>query len=216
MKAKDKKFVEMILAHSGALRRFALSLCRNEPDADDLVAETVMKAYENYAKLKDKSKMKQWLFKILANRYITCYRMGKRFVNTSIKFEDESFSLFEALEKSTFTEGGNPEKDFINMIAQEKIEAAISSLPVEYKTALILCEIEEMSYAEISVILKIPIGTVRSRIARARNILQKKLWLLAKEMGIRSAIRIKKKPGYICTCGEEESINLQAESVSAQ
>lgn len=216
MKAQDKKFVEMIMAHSGALRRFALSLCRNEPDADDLVAETVMKAYVSYAKLKDESKMKQWLFKILANHYITCYRAGKRFVSINIKSEDDSFSLFEALEKSTFTEGGNPEKDFINIVAQEKIEAAINSLPVEFKAALILCEMEEMSYAEIAVILKIPIGTVRSRVARARNILQKKLWLLAKEMGISSAIKAKKKPGYVCTCGEEEIINLQAESFSAQ
>jgi RNA polymerase sigma-70 factor (ECF subfamily) len=215
-KGHDKKFVEIILSHAVELRRFAISLCRNEFDADDLVAETVMKAYESYAKLRDKSKVKQWLFRILANKYISVYRVNKRYVNGTGKSDDESFSLFEALENSSFTDEGNPEKDFINMLTREKIEDAVNFLPVDYKTALILCEMEDLSYAEIAVILKVPIGTVRSRIARARNILQKKLWLQAQEMGIQKVKKEKKVSGYVCTCGKEETVNLEADFISAK
>ena len=66
---------------------------------------------------------------------------------------------------------------------------------------------EDFSYAEISVILKVPVGTVRSRISRARTILQKKLWLQAQELGIRTSKAPKQKEGYVCTCGKEENLS---------
>lgn len=208
---KKKSFSNVVLTHVGALNRFALSLCKNNFDADDLVSETILKAFENFLKLKDESKTKQWLFRILNNQFISNYRSKKNFVeiesvgNENNHHESETFSLFESIATSDFAEEGNPEKKFISKLRQQDIQHAIDKLPVEYKQVLILCDMEEFSYAEISEILKIPIGTVRSRIARARIILQKKLWMHAKELGIKKTKIVQVKKEYTCTCGEEET-----------
>jgi RNA polymerase sigma factor (sigma-70 family) len=202
-------FAKVILEHSVALKRFALSLCKNDFDADDLVSETVVKAFENFHRLRDQSKIKQWLFRILNNQFISTYRHNKKFVELKNTEEgntdnDFSFSLFEELAKSNFVEESTPEKKFISKLTQENIQHAINELPGEFKQALTLCDMEDFSYAEIAAIIKVPVGTVRSRIARARTILQKKLWLQAQELGIRKSKTLKAKKDYTCTCGEEE------------
>jgi len=206
---KKKKFSKIVLKHFSALNRFAFNLCKNNFDADDLVLETMLKAYENFTRLKDESKMKQWLFRILHNQFISNYRSRKFFVEIESWNENrndhlETFSLFEALATSDFVDEGNPEKKFISTLTLQQIKKAISELPEEFRAALMLCDIEDFSYAEISGILKVPIGTVRSRIARARTILQKKLWLHAKELGIKKTKTIQAKKEHICTCGKEE------------
>jgi len=207
---KKKIFSAIILTMVGSLNRFAFSLCKNNFDADDLVSETILKAYENFSRLKDESKIKQWLFRILNNQFISTHRSRKKFVeidnigNENYDQDLETFSLFEAIAKSDFVAEGNPEKQFISKLTGIQIEKAISELPEEFRAALILCDTEDFSYAEISGILKIPIGTVRSRIARARIILQKKLWIHARELGIKKSKTIQVKKEYTCTCGEEE------------
>lgn len=208
---KRKEFSKIVLAEVGALNRFAFSLCKNNFDADDLVSETIVKAYENISKLKDETKTKQWLFRILNNQFISNYRSRKKFVEIENSEHEnhnhvlETFSLFEAIAKSNFVGEGNPEKKFISKLTQQDIQHAIDQLPEEFRTALMLCDMEEFSYAEISEILKVPIGTVRSRIARARIILQKKLWLHAKELGIKKSKTVQQKAEYTCTCGEDDS-----------
>jgi len=207
---KKEKFSRVVLIHFGALRRFAISLCKNNFDADDLVSETLMKAFENFSRLKDESKTKQWLFRILNNQFISNFRIQRTITDIHpvqpefYQDDSDSFSLFEVIAKSDFVEGGNPEKKFISMLTQHQIDSAIRELPEEFRDALILCDVEAFSYAEISQILKVPIGTVRSRISRARNILQKKLWLQAQELGIKTSKTPKEKTGYTCTCGKEE------------
>ena len=208
---KKKKFTTIVLKHFSALKRFAFSLCKNEFDADDLVSETILKAYENFVRIKDESKIKQWLFRILNNQFISNYRSRKKIVmienrqNENSNHDLKTFSLFEAVAKSDFVEEGNPEKKFISKLTQKQIENAVSELPEQFRVALMLCDMEDFSYTEISQILKVPIGTVRSRIARARNILQKKLWLQARELGIKISKTPKQKVEYTCTCGKEEN-----------
>lgn len=207
--SKKQLFSKIVLAEVEALNRFALSLCRNSFDADDLVSETILKAFENFSQLKDEGKTKQWLFRILNNQFISNYRNRKKFVeiengeNENSNQDLETFSLFEAIAKSDFVAEGNPEKKFISKLTQLQIEKEVSELPEEFRVALILCDIEDFSYAEISEVLKIPIGTVRSRIARGRTILHKKLWLLAEELGIKTTKAIQKEKEYVCTCGKE-------------
>jgi RNA polymerase sigma factor (sigma-70 family) len=120
---------------------------------------------------------------------------------------DLSFSLFEQIGGSSFTDQATPEKSFINKITREKIHEAINELPEGFRTALLLCDVEDFSYAEIASITKVPVGTVRSRIARARNLLQQKLWIQACEMGIKVK---QEEHGHVCTCGNEEieSLNI--------
>ena len=163
-----------VLANVSALHRFALSLCQNRQEAEELVSETVVKAFESREQIKDEDKIKQWLFRILNNGFISNYRKARsRRILASTRQADPSFSLFEQIGMSSFTDGGTPEKSFINKITREKIHEAIQELPEEFKATLVLCDAHDFSYAEIASITQVAIGTVRSRIARARNLLQK-------------------------------------------
>jgi RNA polymerase sigma-70 factor, ECF subfamily len=197
-----------VLTNISALQRFAFSLCQNKQEAEDLVSETVVKAFENRGQIESEAKIKQWLFRILNNLFISNYRKTKN--HRTVDFPDlsnSSFSLFEQVELSSFTDGGTPEKNFISKITKEKIYEAISGLPEEFRVTLVLCDINEFSYAEIAAITQVAIGTVRSRIARARNLLQRKLWQYANELGIKSKQNEKGKE-HVCTCGKEEPKNI--------
>lgn len=199
---KNEIFTQEVLINIPALNRFAFSLCQHVEEAEELVGETIVKAFENRNQLKDDAKIKQWLFRILNNVFISNYRKNnkQRIINFSGK-ADISFSLFKQVASSSFTDGGTPEKSFINKITKEKIHQAINELPELFRVTLVLCDIDEFSYAEIAAITQVSIGTVRSRIARARSLLQKKLWSYAGEFGIKAS---QKEPEHVCTCGEEE------------
>ncbi len=213
---RKSAFAGIVPEHFGALKRFALSLCRNEEDANDLVAGTFLKAYEKFFTIKDERKMRQWLFRIMNNHFVSNLRSRKNLVSLDAvesgngSSEADSFSLFEAIAKSNFVESGTPEKEFISKLTMIEIETAIGELPVEFRQAFVLCDVDEFSYSEISAILNVPVGTVRSRISRARSALQQKLWLQAREMGIRKAEKILPKSEYTCNCGSEESIEKTA------
>jgi RNA polymerase sigma-70 factor (ECF subfamily) len=197
-----------VLANISALHRFAFSLCQTKQDAEELVAETVVKAFENRHHLRDKEKIKQWLFRILNNVFISNYRKTKNRRNIGLPdHTDLSFSLFKQVGTSSFTDRGTPEKSFINKITKEKIHQAINELPEEFRTTVVLCDVDEFSYAEIAAITQVAIGTVRSRVARARNLLQKKLWIYAEELGITAK---QKEKDHVCTCGEEniKTVNI--------
>lgn len=196
---------EEVLQNISALQRFAFSLCQSKHEAEELVSETVVKAFENRRQLKQEEKIRQWLFSILNNVFISSYRKAKNRQTVKLPgLSDLSFSLFEQVGASTFMDGGTPEKTFIHKITREKIHEAIDELPEEFRITLVLCDVDGFSYAEIASITNVAIGTVRSRIARARNLLQKKLWFYAGELGIKASGKVKE---HICTCGEEETIN---------
>jgi RNA polymerase sigma-70 factor, ECF subfamily len=208
---RKEEFTKVVLGNIPALNRFAYTLCRNLSESEDLVSETVVKAFEKFDSLKDERKTKPWLFKILRNQFITNFRKNKKLISFTTMpgvsgNGDESFSLFEAIGQTDFVQEGNAEKNFIAKITRQQIQSAINELPDDFRTALILCDIEDFAYTEISQILKIPVGTVRSRIARARNILQKKLWQQARELGISNTVKTKPKDDHICTCGKEEEL----------
>lgn len=195
-------YTEEVMKHAGGLMRFALSLCHNQHNAEDMVAETVLKAYENFAGLKDHSKLKSWLYKILYNHFVSMCRKNSRMREVNmIETDGDSFSLFEKL---TATGTEDPEKSFLQKLTADSVQKAIEELPLIFKQALILSDMEQFSYNEISKILDVPVGTVRSRIARARQQLEKSLWQLALEMGISK--RSSSKQPYVCTCGKEEPI----------
>jgi RNA polymerase sigma factor (sigma-70 family) len=207
---KKERFTEAVLENISALNRFAYSLCQNISESEDLVSETVVKAFEKFEELKDPKKLKQWLFRILRNQFISNYRKSRRVIalnnfQTEMSNGEESFSLYEAIGSTDFVNKGNAEKQFISKITEQQVQSAINQLPPDFRVALSLCDIEDLSYYEISQLLKIPIGTVRSRIARARAILQKKLWACANDLGINTAKVKEQKDDHICTCGKEET-----------
>jgi RNA polymerase sigma-70 factor (ECF subfamily) len=147
----------------------------------------------------------------LNNLFISNYRKIKNRKTIDLpELSDPSFSLFDKVEMSSFTDGGTPEKDFVSKITKEKIYEAINELPEEFRITLVLCDVNDFSYAEIAAITQVAIGTVRSRIARARNLLQKKLWQYASELGISAK---EKEKDYVCTCGKEEGQTINTVTV---
>ena len=201
-KTQHDEFKKAILNCLDDLYRFALSICREKENAEDLVSETVLKALENKNKLKDKTKIKQWMLRVLSNSFIDERRKAKRHQKVSLEKNNngsEMFSLYEKLTHSTFTDNSTPEIKLIQKFSSEKIQSAIKQLPEVFRIAFVLCDVEELSYQEIASTLKINVGTVRSRIARARSMLQKTLWRHAQETGIK--IKAKKlKKEIECDC----------------
>jgi RNA polymerase sigma-70 factor (ECF subfamily) len=195
---KDEKYElrRLITPHISSLNKIAMLLCRDRDKAEDLVAETLLKVCENIHRLKDKLKFKSWVFRILNNTFISNYRNEK---NMNLISLDENVLSSKNIDTNTLgTWGSNPEKYLINKLLDEDIRKNINLLPEEFRMTVILCDIENLSYKEISVITRVPVGTVRSRLSRGRSILQKKLHHAAKEMGRVSKKKSSKEEVCIC------------------
>ena len=164
----------------------AVRLCRDRTDGEDLVADAVAKAWEALPSLRDHTAFRGWVFQILTNAYLSQYRSAqtKAAVEPVGTGEDE-FSLFERLHQPILLWWGNPEQDFLTGLLREDLTRAIDALPDPFRTVVVLVDVREMSYREVSDLLEVPIGTVRSRLARGRSLLQQSLWDNAREAGLR-------------------------------
>lgn len=164
----------------------ALRLTRNPADAEDLVAEAVMKAWAHFGQLADRRCFHKWLLRILANTFVSNRRRIPPEAE-ALDIDDEGchFSLFEKMHQPFLLWWSNPEQELINKMLREDIEAAIDEIPTVFRTVLILVEINGQSYAEAAEALGLPIGTVRSRLSRARCLLQQALWEQAQDAGLR-------------------------------
>ena len=169
---KDRVFEKELLPHIDALKTFAFHLTYNEEDANDLVQETYMKAYRFIDKYIEGTNAKAWLFKILKNAYINEYRKKSK-QPTKVDFED-IVSYHDSDDKGNSSYLDLREEIFENMMGDE-VTNAINKLPIDFRTVILLCDVEGFTYEEISKIINVPIGTVRSRLFRARNMLKEKL-----------------------------------------
>ncbi len=182
-----KEFEDIAMEHVDSLYSMAMRLVFNKEEAEDLVQETYLKAYRFFNTFQKGTNIKAWLFKILRNTFINKYRKtanspGEIFYedvesvnsNLAYKQENDAGELADTLE-SKCSELGN--------FMEDDVKHAIDSLPVEYKEAILLSDVEELSYNEIAEITNVPIGTVKSRLNRARKMLQKSLWEYAKDRG---------------------------------
>lgn len=192
MPVSKKGFEDQVLALLGSLQGVARRLTRNEADAEDLVAETITRAWRARDALESESAFRAWIFRILHNTFISeCRRRGSRTeVELDTAEEDDrgpEFSMFEQLHQPFLLWFSNPEQEFLDKLLREDLERALASLPEHYRMVVILSDLEEFNYAEIAQALDIPVGTVRSRLARARGALQKSLWESAKTYGLKPA-----------------------------
>jgi RNA polymerase sigma-70 factor (ECF subfamily) len=171
----------------------ALRLTCNAADAEDLVSEAVIKAWANLGDLADRQAFPKWLFRILTNTFVSDRRRARHETSETIIGADgeETFSLFEKLHQPFLLWWSNPEQELINKLLREDLEHALDLLAAEYRTVVVLVEINGHSYAEVAEILSIPIGTVRSRLSRARSTLQRALWKQAQAAGLQSNARNK-------------------------
>lgn len=175
-----ERFEKEFLPHLEALHSFAFHLCYNEEDADDLVQETFLKAFRFIDKFEEGTNAKAWLFKILKNAYINQYRKeSKR--PTRVDYED--VAVYNEEEEGQVTGYYDLREDVFEKMIGDEVSTALNLLPEEFRTVILLCDIEGFSYEEISKIIDIPIGTVRSRLFRARNMLKEKLVKYASSIG---------------------------------
>jgi len=169
---KEILFEKELLPHVNALQTFAYHLTYNQDDADDLVQDTYMKAYRFIDKYEKGTNAKAWLFKILKNAYINEYRKKVK-QPTKVDFE-EIVAYHDTDEDRMSGYSDLREEIFLHMMGDE-VTTAINSLPIDFRTVILLCDIEGFTYEEIASIIDVPIGTVRSRLFRARNLLKEKL-----------------------------------------
>lgn len=179
-------FEQELLPHIDSLKTFAFHLTYNEEDANDLVQETYMKAHRFIDKYNPGTNAKAWLFKICKNAFINDYRKkSKR--PTKVDFE-EIISYHDTDDQSKTEYFDLREEIFANMMGDE-VTNAINALPIDFRSVVLLCDIEGFTYEEISKIIDVPIGTVRSRLFRARNMLKEKLKTYATDLGYKDKRR---------------------------
>lgn len=180
-RSPEKLFEEEFLPHIDGLNTFAFHLTYNEEDAQDLVQETYLKAFRFIEKYEEGTNAKAWLFKILKNAYINQYRKkNKR--PTQVDYE-EVVGYQDGDESSNMSSYFDLREEIFDEMMGDEVSSAVNALPIDFRTVILLCDIEGFTYEEISKIIDIPIGTVRSRLFRARNMLKDKLKHYASSMG---------------------------------
>lgn len=179
----DKVFETEFLPQIDALFTFAYHLTYNEDDANDLVQETYLKAYRFIDKYLEGTNAKAWLFKILKNAFINQYRRKSK-QPTKVDFE-EIVSYQSEEDDTQYSSYMDLREEMFQHMMGDEVTNAINSLPVDFRVVILLCDIEGFTYEEISKILDVPIGTVRSRLHRSRNMLKDKLRKYADSLGFK-------------------------------
>lgn len=170
------QFEREALVHLDALYSFALKLTRARDDAEDLVSDTILRAFDRWEQYQLGTNVRAWLFTILYHTFVSRKRrIDAREVQ--MPEDPEGWSAYEAVGES------DPEGKFYDSFIDEEVTREIDKLPEDYRTAVVLSDIQGLRYAEIAEILGIPEGTVKSRLFRGRRILQKRLVDYAVEMG---------------------------------
>src|SRR5688572_11662450 len=176
--AAGRSFDEEALPHLDALYRVALRLTGDASQAEDLVQDTMLKAYRSWQQYRPGTNAKGWLLTILRNTFINDYRRRKHEPIAMDVEAAEPYALDRSIQET------DPEGTFFSRIVDDKVLEAVDALPTDFREVLVLSDIEGMSYAEIAESLKIPVGTVKSRLFRARRQLQSELYAHAVETGI--------------------------------
>ena len=160
----------------------ALRMTRNPPDAEDLVQETVLKAYSSFGSFTPGTNLKAWLYRILTNSYINTYRKRQRQPQQSPTDEITDWQLSQSAEHSS---AGLPsaEVEALDRLPDSDIKAALQDLPDDFRMAVYLADVEGFAYKEIAEIMGTPIGTVMSRLHRGRKALREALTDTARDRG---------------------------------
>lgn len=173
-------FEREAVPHMDALYNFALKMTGDSDEADDLVQETYLKAFRFFDKFEKGTNCKAWLFRIMKNTYINKYRKETKEPD---KVDYEEVENYYENVKPSSTDSAHLEKDIYDNLLDDELSEAINSLPEDFKTVVILCDIEGFTYEEIADFIDVPVGTVRSRLHRARKMLFTKLQNYAAERG---------------------------------
>ena len=169
----QERFEREALPHLDAVYRFAMALTRDPAEADDLVQETYLKALRAFDTFREGTNCKAWLFKILRNTLINRLRSDSRSVGLEAA-SNESYAA-SLLGWSERAYHARPDDAAILSATRDQLRAALDSLPEDFRTAVVLADVEGLSYKEIAEVMGTPIGTVMSRLFRARRLMRERL-----------------------------------------
>jgi RNA polymerase sigma-70 factor (ECF subfamily) len=158
-------FEELAMPLFDSLYNFAHWLTQNREEAEDLVQETYAKALKGFGSFQPGTNLRAWIFRILRNTFLTS-RSGLAAIKT-VPLESEDYR-----EQAVAVSHDTPESSLLEQADQQRVRAALDQVPVSFREMLLLCEVEEMSYQEIADTLAVPLGTVMSRLHRARKALR--------------------------------------------
>lgn len=162
----------------------AMRMTRNPADAEDLVQDTMMRAYRSFNRFEAGTNLKAWLFRIMTNAYINTYRKRQREPQKLSQDDVEDFDLYQQLKDHDPRFAETPETLVLDSLLDTDIARALEELPEQFRLAVILSDLQDFTYAEMAEIMDVPMGTVMSRLHRGRKALQKRLWELARDRGI--------------------------------
>ncbi len=162
------------MPHLDALHGYALHLCRDASDADDLVQETYIKALASFESYQQGTNCRAWLFRILTNTYFNLRRTRRR--HNAVDIDATSDVQLQAAEASQQEGIYRPiDLQLLDGVVSKHVQEAVDSLPPEFRSVLLLADLQDFSYKEIAEVLDCPVGTVMSRLYRARKAMQKQL-----------------------------------------
>ncbi len=183
-KDKLRIFNQEFMPHINSMYNFAYRLTLDVDDAKDLLQDTYLKAFRFIDSFQQGTNAKAWLFRILKNSFINDYRKKSKEPSKVDYQEVETFYNSEDVDRQITPD---LRVEALQDMIGDEISIALNSLDVDFRTVIILCDLEGFKYEEMAKILDIPIGTVRSRLHRARNLLKEKLSEYAKKMGYKNA-----------------------------
>jgi RNA polymerase sigma factor (sigma-70 family) len=181
---KQSIFNQEFMPHINAMYNFAYRLTLDSDDSKDLLQDTYLKAFRFIDSFQKGTNAKAWLFRILKNSFINDYRKKSKEPSKVDYQEVESYYNSEDVDRQITPD---LRVEALQDMIGDEISVALNSLDVDFRTVIILCDLEGFKYEEMAKILDIPIGTVRSRLHRARNLLKEKLSEYAKQMGYKNA-----------------------------
>jgi len=181
LRRRQIEFEAEAIPHRDILYNFALRTTGDKDDAHDLLQETFMKAFRFWDKYEKGTNIRAWLFRIMKNSYINRYRKETR--EPGMVDYDDIENFYDSIRDEATDSNYLQKRMFSNMLSDE-VTKALQSLPEDFRTVVILCDIEGLTYDEIAEFLNCPIGTVRSRLHRGRKMLEDILHDYAKERGL--------------------------------
>src|SRR6056297_675647 len=181
---RRERFEAEVLPYLDRLYAAALRYTRNPSDAEDLVQETVTKAFRSFHQYRPGTNLKAWLYRVLHTTYISMYRKAQRRPQESLKDEIDDFSFYDEVAR---TGGGSAERAVLDSFTAEEVKDALAQLPDTFREAIYLADVEGFAYKEIAEIMGTPVGTVMSRLHRGRKALQQALHGYATSRGLLAA-----------------------------
>jgi RNA polymerase sigma-70 factor (ECF subfamily) len=177
---KQADFEKEMIPHLDSLYNFAIRLTSDPIDAEDLVQDTIVKAFRFFGSYEKGTNAKAWLFRILKNSYINNYR--KKSKQPQQVDYDEVSTYYENI-RSEQSDTTDMEDILYRDMLDDQITRALQRLPEDFRTVVLLCDVEGFTYEEIANMLDVPIGTIRSRLHRGRNLLRVELEEYADKRG---------------------------------